>query len=172
MKANVQKPAALWEKLKKNKYVLAVIVLGLVLILWPGEKKERAAVEKSEQPEFSVAEEEAKIAEALSGIEGAGKVNVVLTLKTGSEQVLAKNEDKSVSGTENEEIKISPVIVSKGSANQEPVTLKYIYPEYQGALVVAEGADNAEVRLQLTKAVSGLTGLGASKITVTKMKES
>lgn len=172
MKNSVQKPAALWEKFKKNKYVLAVIAVGLVLILWPGEKKAITTTEKSEQPEFSVAAEEEKIAEALSGIEGAGKVKVVLTLKTGTEQVLAQNEDKSISGTENEEISVSHVIVSKGSANQEPVTLKYIYPEYQGALVVAEGADNAEVRLQLTKAVSGLTGLGSSRITVTKMKKS
>jgi stage III sporulation protein AG len=49
--------------------------------------------------------------------------------------------------------------------------VKYVYPEFQGALVVAEGADDATVRLAITKAVAGLTGLGSDRITITKMQD-
>ena len=170
----------LFEKLKKNKYVLVVILVGLVLILLPtgGTARENAATsEKSARTEFSVEEQERKISGALSEISGAGKVTVILTLKTGTEQIIAIDEEnsESVSGGENQERKTekstSAVIISSGSSIEDVVTLKYIYPEYLGALVVAEGAGNATVKLQLTEAVAALTGLGTNKITVTKMRD-
>ena len=39
-----------------------------------------------------------------------------------------------------------------------------------GAVVVCSGADDARVRLTVTNAVAGYTGLGSDKITVMKMK--
>lgn len=41
---------------------------------------------------------------------------------------------------------------------------------WAGAVIVCEGGDNAAVRLQLTRAVSSLTGLSSDKITVVKGK--
>lgn len=173
--------AKIWEKIKKNKYVAAVLVIGLVLILLPtsipSNKKETVA-ENNSALEFSLREQEVRIAAALSEIEGAGGVSVVLTLKSGTEQVLAVDEDVSGSESsgdgEKEESSIerstSTVIIQSGGSTESPITLKYIYPEYLGALVIAEGADNAAVKLQLIKAVAGLTGLGTDKIIVTKMK--
>jgi stage III sporulation protein AG len=173
--------AKIWEKIKKNKYVVAVLLIGVILIAiptsLPTEKKE-AAAENNGDLEFSLRDQEARIAAALSKIEGAGTVSVVLTLKSGTEQVLAV--DEKVSGSESSgegekeensiERSTSTVIIQAGGSTESPITLKYIYPEYLGALVIAEGADNAAVKLQLIKAVAGLTGLGTNKIIVTKMK--
>lgn len=167
------------EKLKKYKFVLLVLLLGVVLILLPTGKDAKTEQPQAGGPEgaaFSLAEEEARIAEALSKIDGAGKVKVVLTLKTGVEQVLAYDtEEKEKRDPVGEDAELSKnasaVIISQGSSVQKPVTLKYIYPEYQGALVVSQGAGNAEVRLQLNRAVSALTGLGSDKITITKMND-
>ena len=47
---------------------------------------------------------------------------------------------------------------------------KTLYPVYQGAVVVCEGAERAAVRLAIVEAVSSLTGLGSDKISVIKMK--
>ncbi|NLA87843.1 MAG: stage III sporulation protein AG [Clostridiales bacterium] len=172
----------IWGLLKKNKYVMAVLLVGLVLILLPtGSPAAKKNTDRGSvsQTAFSLSEEENRIAAALSKIEGAGKVAVVLALKCSEEQVLAKDESESRSyggsadsPEESVEKNSDTVIVSAGSSNQTPVTLKYIYPRYQGALVVCEGADNAAVRLQITKAVSGLTGLGTDKIIVTKLNKS
>ena len=172
----------IWGLLKKNKYVMAVLLVGLVLILLPtgSPAAKKDAVHTPEaQTAFSLSEQENRIAAALSKIEGAGKVMVVLTLRCSEEQILAKDESESRSaggsGDSPEtsvEKSSAVVIVSAGSSNETPVTLKYIYPQYQGALVVCEGADNAAVRLQLVRAVSGLTGLGTDKIIVTKMNKS
>lgn len=172
----------IWGLLKKNKYVMAVLLVGLVLILLPtGAPAAHKNADRSTgaQTEFSLSEQENRIAAALSKIEGAGRVTVVLTLQCSEEHIPAKNESESRSssgGGESPETSMerssSVVIVSTGGSNETPVILKYVYPRYQGALVVCEGADNAAVRLQIVRAVSGLTGLGTDKIIVTKMNKS
>ena len=165
-----------WVKLKSNKYAALVLALGLVLILLPtGGKKERAEPEITDSTDFSLEEEQRRIAGALKRIDGAGDVEIVLTLKTGTQAVVATDTDVSsaVDGDgRKEDTSVSTVIISQGSSTETPVTLKTVYPEYQGALVVAEGAGNAEIKLRLTEAVSGLTGLTTDRITVVKMKSS
>ena len=48
--------------------------------------------------------------------------------------------------------------------------MKYIYPVYLGAAVVAEGADRASVKMAITEAVSAVTGLEPWQISVIKMR--
>lgn len=185
MKGKVTSEAVgkIWEFIKKNKFVMVVLLVGLVLILVPTSgslaKKDTGTAGKATPADFSLSDTESHIAAALSKIQGAGKVTVVLTLKSGTEQVLAKDETESstTSGKSDpaqtsSQHSSSVVVVSSGSSVQNPVTLKYIYPEYLGALVVAEGADDAAVKLQLVRAVSGLTGLGTDRIVITKMNKS
>ena len=62
------------------------------------------------------------------------------------------------------------MVLSRGSSSQETVTVQEIYPQYQGVLVVCPGGDDPEVRLQLTQALSALTGLGADKISISEGK--
>lgn len=166
----------IWEFIKKSKYVLAVLFVGLVLILLPKENEEKLQENTSRlSREFSLSEEEMRISKALSEIDGAGKVTVVLTVKSSEETVIAKNTESYAlqeEGETRQETSTSVVIISEGSQKEAPVTVQVIYPEYQGALVVAEGAENAEIRLRLTQAISDLTGLSSEKITVVKMKSS
>ena len=66
--------------------------------------------------------------------------------------------------------KAETVLVNQGNSQQSAVTKGLLYGKYRGAIVLAEGADSASVRLQLTEAVSALTGLNAGNICVLKMK--
>ena len=45
-------------------------------------------------------------------------------------------------------------------------------PKMEGALIVAEGANNAEVKTNIIQAVEALTGLSTHKIQVLEMKSS
>ena len=60
------------------------------------------------------------------------------------------------------------VTVSRGGGSEDIVVTQQLYPVYQGALVVCQGADQAAVRLAVTEAVSALTGLSSDRITVVK----
>ena len=62
------------------------------------------------------------------------------------------------------------MLVSDENGDQVPIVIKVDQPIYKGALIVCEGADRAAVKLDIIRAVSGLTGLGSDKISVIKMK--
>lgn len=170
----------LWEKLKKNKYVLAVMLLGVILLLLPTGGRGSGSTASGNtstfsEVVFSLEEQEKRLSEMLSAVEGAGETEVMLTLKTSTEQILAQDAvtaSADRSGETEVENSISTVIISSGSGLESTVTLKYIYPEYLGAIVVSEGAANASVKLALTRAIAAATGLSSDKITVIKMKNS
>lgn len=158
-----------WKLLDQYKYVLIVIAAGILLLLWPSGEAERGTADAAApgvQEEFDLEALEEKLSRTLSQIEGAGKVTVTLTVKNGMEQVLASDRTTSVTerGSSVEE---ETVLVNHGSG-QETVPLTRRYPTFQGALVVCEGADDIQLRLLITQAVSSLTGLGADRITVCK----
>ena len=158
----------LWKLLDKYKYVLLILAVGLLLLLWPmGEKgtaEENASTAASE--DFDLAALEEKLSKTLSLVEGAGKVTVTLTVKSGMEQVPLTDRSTSVTdrGTSGEE---KTVVINTGSGQEVMVRVQRS-PVFQGAVVVSEGGDRAEVRLLLTQAVAALTGLGTDRITVCK----
>ncbi len=158
----------LWKLLDKYKYVLLVLAVGLVLLLWPtGEKeqpKESASNHAAE--DFDLAALEEKLSQTLSQVEGAGKVTVALTVKSGTEQVPLTDRSTSVTERGNS-VEEKTVVINTGSGQETVVRLQR-GPVFQGAVVVSQGADQAEVRLLLTQAVSALTGLGSDRITVCK----
>ena len=151
------------------KYVLIVVIAGIVLLLWPsGEKRQTREVSGTAdlQESFDLNALEEKLSRTLSQVEGAGEVTVTLTVKNGMEQVLASNRSTSVTERGNS-VEEETVLVGSGG-DQKAVLLTQRYPTFQGALVVCQGGDDALVRLQLAQAVSALTGLGTDRITVCK----
>ena len=160
---------AVWKALDRYKYVLIVIIAGIVLLLWPSGEPQRSAGTDSGldvRETFDLEALEEKLSRTLSKVEGAGEVTVTLTVKSGMEQVLASDRATSV-GERGSSVEEEIVLVNTGNG-QGTVLLTQKYPTFQGALVVCEGGDSAEIRLLLTQAVSALTGLGADRITVCK----
>jgi len=158
--------------LKKYKYVTLIIVIGIVLILIP--PKESTSKEKSVSApalEFDLADEEARIAQAISKMTGAGKVTVVLTLQSTMETVyqtdMTERSDVGQSTQRNDK-ETRTVTVSAGSGAEQAAVVRKKYPIYQGALIVCDGADRPDVKLNIVGAVSSLTGLPSNKITVVK----
>lgn len=161
------------EKLKKSflqyRSFLLVIAVGLFLLMLPSKPAQQT--EKTEQvstqESFSVEEFEAKLAQTLSKIDGAGKAEVVITVKSTGMKLLARDTSKKSDGTQSS----STVTVGKGGAVQDVVEIDSYMPQFQGALIVCAGGEDPQVRLAITNAVSALTGLGADKISICKSNE-
>ncbi len=173
MKLKWKLPSAdrVFELLKRYKYVLIVILAGVLLLVWPsgekdGETAERTSGLTGAEEDFSVEALETRLGEVLSRVDGAGKVSVVLTVRSGMERVLAT--DATVEQSEGENRREETTVVISTGSGQEAVLVTQRYPTFQGALVVCQGGGDPEVRLLLTKAVSALTGLGSDRITVCK----
>ena len=158
-------PKAIAQKLEKFKYPALILLLGMVLILWPSKQKqpEEAPVPELTESAPSIEEE---LEDILSCIDGAGKVRVLLSLRTGDETVY-QTDTASTKGQDTESRTVTTVMAG---SEDVPVVRQTVYGQYRGALIVCQGADSPSVRLQLVNAVAGLTGLPADRITVIKMK--
>ena len=158
-------------KLRQFKYPALILLLGLVLILWPGRQKqpepEQTAQTVQPEPERSV---EAELEGILSCIDGAGPVRIFLTKRTGDETVYQTDETRN-KNADAESVASSTVLAHGSGGGDVPVERKTVYAEYRGALIVCAGADSPQVRLDLVNAVAGLTGLSTDRITVVKMKQ-
>ena len=154
--------------ISKYKYVLLILALGVVLMCIPVSKEEKNDIDSSEkfQQEDSM---EDRLEEILSQLQGAGKVEVILTIAEGERILYQYDEDRDISEHGTSEKK-DTVIISDNNRNESAVITQILPPIYRGAIIVCQGADQASVRLAIVEAVSKATGLGADKICVLKMK--
>ena len=157
------------EVLSRYKFVLLAAALGAALLLWPTGPgaPETADSRAPDSGAGAVREMEEAMEAILAEISGVGRVDVMLTLQSGSELVLAQDSSLRYSGSvqspDNYERRSDAVTDSGGV-----VVTQEKYPQYRGALVVCDGGGSDAVRLQVVEAVSALTGLGSDRIAVVK----
>lgn len=155
------------ELVKKYRYVLLVLLLGICLMALPDRKEPEYEVQQTERVEETNLQD--ALAVTLSLIEGAGKVEVLLTEAEGQRILYQTDEDIS-SGGSSSDVRTDTVLIS-GSDRTETGLIRQIQPPvYQGAIIVCQGGDSPKVRLSIVEAVMSVTGLSSDNITVVKMK--
>ena len=159
---------------KKYKYVALVVLAGVVLMLLPSGKGAQQTV--SEQPVnvsevYSLAETEKRLEQLLGRIRGVGQVQVMLTLHSGETLSLAEDSSATLGSGGDVRQDSQVLTVNRGSGKQEVVVTRRLYPTYQGAVVVCQGAGDSRVRLRVLETVSVLTGLSSDKISVVQWKQ-
>lgn len=190
-----------WKSFFKNKNNLLILVLAGVLLLvinLPTEKGTEKSSTKSKQTDSesgsiskpSAGEEdlqeycsylEEKLTKVLSKLEGAGKVEVMISMKSSEEKILEKDQSVSRSGTEENDSqggtrKISSfdsresTVYDSGSSQSQPYVVKVLVPEVEGVIVIAQGAGTGNVSKNISDALQALFGIEAHKIKVVKME--
>jgi len=107
---------------------------------------------------------ENKLEDTLSSALGIGKVNVLITLSSISNQEIAYETTTTVNAGITETVK-KPILV-----NGEPVVTKELYPEIIGVLIVAEGADDYLTQYNIVSVTATLLKVSTDKINVLTMK--
>jgi stage III sporulation protein AG len=149
---------------KKNKYIILILLAGIVLMCFPvGQKKTSENISVIPLMEEITTEE--RLSQILSQVDGAGEVQVLLTVSSGEQTIYQTNGSYS----ENNESS-NTVTVTDGKRNEQGLIKQVNPPTYLGAVVVCRGAESPAVRLAIIDAVSKITGLGSDKISVLKMK--
>ena len=155
--------------LKKYRYALLVILAGILLLTLPGQEANVEDAADSIPKKETEPTLERDLAEILSLIDGAGRVEVLLTSVKGEETVYQTDED--ISSGEHSADQRSDTVLITGEGRLETGLIKQINPPiYRGAVIVCQGAGNPQVRLSVVEAVMSVTGLTSDKITVLKMK--
>lgn len=153
--------------LKKYRYVVIVLLAGVLLMMLPGKKQEPQfkSVQETPSEETHTPDTQEALADILSQIDGAGQVRVLLTKAVGETTIYQTDEDAGSNS-----IRTETVILSDSERGQEGLVRQVNPPIYQGAVILCQGADSAAIRLMIVEAVADATGLTADKISVLKMK--
>lgn len=163
------------EKLKCDKKRLFIIVAGIVGILLlvvsefiPEGEENVEITENDDEMSFTSYEKdiEERLKNLLESIDGAGKVQVMVTIESGDEKVYATESKKS----ENNEEKNYVLVDIEGS--DSGLLLKIAQPEIRGVAIVCQGADSPTVRNAVVGAVTSVLGISSNRVNVSKMKNS
>ena len=171
--------------------IILVVTIIIINTIWGGNesKKEEKTTQynsvqlvNSDVESVETSEDtEKSIKQILSKINGVGKVEVLITYSESSQVVAMYNEKNNESQTKEEDKSGGTRTIQENTTDKEivykeengkkvPVTEKVVMPKMEGALIVAEGANNAEVKTNIIQAVEALTGLATHKIQVLEMK--
>lgn len=182
-------------KKKIENILVFIVILAITIVainyIWNGDESSKSSNEVPEaensnsvvqvSTNTSYDENEEKLANILSNIEGVGKVKVLLTYSQTSTYLPIYNENlKASNTTETDSAGGSRTVTESDSqkeviykedesGNREPVTQSIISPKIEGAIITAKGADNADVKTAIVQAVEAATGLATHKIQVFKM---
>lgn len=148
--------------LGKYKYLVLVLLVGVGLMLIPSQNETDVSQVTAEEAYVETDSVSAELEDILSNIKGAGKVRVMLTVKMG-EQTIYQTDTPATDRQDT-------VIITGDDRSQSGLIQQVISPVYRGAIVLCQGADSASVCLAIKEAVSKVTGLDTSQISVLKMK--
>ena len=155
--------------IKNYRYAVIILLIGIVLMVLPTKKNDNKAISDPKEVMEETCDIDTSLEQILSKIEGAGNVQVFLSIAAGEETVYQTDSNQSVS-EDNSTTKIDTITITGSDRNQSGLVKQINPPIYQGAVIVCEGADSAAVRLAIVDAVSKVTGLSSNRISVLKMK--
>ena len=153
-------------KNKNNQLICLIFIIGVVLMVAAGGygSKEKAV---SNVKEITAADEEKRLSDILSQIDGTGEVSVMITYYSSSEKDIAY-ETKTASREDKSELsEDKKAVMSDG----EPMVVKEVYPRVKGVIVTAQGAGNAAVRSAISEAVSASLDVPVHRICIFKKEE-
>lgn len=170
--------------------LLVILIIGIILIIIGDIFIQNKNIRKSSiEPETMLNNQknidldygsvlEKKLEDILSQLKGVDSVKVMITLEDTVEKIPAFNTTKnnettneldSQGGTREilrEDMTVQVVTSSEGSL----IVLKEIKPTVKGVIVIAEGAEDLEVKETLYEAVKTVLGIPGNKVEVYSSK--
>lgn len=173
---------AIWTKYGYNIFIFLGLI-GIFLISADNifvKKEPVENIKNAASDELYRKELEVQLTEILSQVNGAGDVQIMITLESGEENIYVRQEkttddiqtvsaDVSLHTTERSTYENEIVLVNDGSYRTALVE-KTMRPAVQGVVVVCQGADNIQVVSNITNAVCVVLNVPSNRVCVIKMK--
>lgn len=172
------------KKLKNIKHIeiiICIIFIGLLLLIYfygfSGTSKGSVETIGTNTGELAFTsssvfakETEEKLEKIISNLKGVGSASVMVSVKSGSEIVIANSitEEKVISSdgeSQNVTIVKTPIIVTE-DGESKPIVLMEVLPTIQGVIVVAEGAEDTMVKLNIYRAIQAIITVASENIQV------
>ena len=162
---------------KKNIILIGIAILIIIFLLisefLTSDNTEAVSKENTEIYSSQYIEKNEKELKALlENISGAGEVKVMITLENCYENVFAtgyKEKYDNKTDSQKSESEEEYIIIKNGSNNEECLVVKVYEPTIKGVAVIAQGADNVQVKNAITQTVCALFDISTAKVSVEKM---
>lgn len=161
----------------KLKTLVPILVLGICALLilksLPTSTKVSSASGSEDGVSYTSSLEyiailEDKLNKVLSGINGAGKTQVMITIDSSPILTIAKNEETktvSSSGGSTTTTTSEPIYVT-ANGKSNPLIIGETLPEIKGVIVVSSGASDVRVKMDIINAVRTALGISSDIIEV------
>lgn len=174
---------------KKVRLITIIGVVGILLIflsqfLGNGDsgKKQQSNSEKTFSAEEYAARLEERLGTLIAQIDGAGKAEVMITLKNSGEirylKEISTESDNSQSMEENGKTSASyhlnrseEYLVLDGADGRQVLEETRLEPEIQGIVVICEGGGSPITQEKILDAVSKLFGISSARVHVSKLAD-
>ena len=182
------------EKMPKKNHLLILFLVGLLLFVavFPFPASDQSGADTVESTSAASVNEgsttlgkyesylEEKTADILKQVDGVGDVTVMITLKSGGQKIIEKDQSGSSQTTEEEDSEGGKRTVEESTSDKTsiyeqdsdgssaPYVSKELSPEIEGVVVIADGGGNAVTAQNITEAVQALFGVEAHKIKIMK----
>ena len=167
----------------RNIFLLLVLILGILLMLagsllnMAPKAEQMPTLQELPVPPGEPEDATARaLEEILEHIDGISKVRVFITYASSKEGVYALSADESSRSTLEQDQEggtrqidettssKNQVILRDGGGGEKALLLKEKMPEVKGVLVVANGAENSRLRLEVMRAVQSVLNLPLHRI--------
>ena len=199
----MQEKVKQWLKNRNNLLIIVLVGILFMVISLPDAKTDKSVDTSSEnvtsefnnmglekEPEIEAWQEETaqyveqlekRLSELLTRVEGAGEVEVIITLRSSIERVVEKDIGIQQSETKEADAQGGNRTVGSASTNEgtvyvtegsssAPYVVKTISPAVEGVVVLAQGAGSGSISNELSEAVQVLLGVEAHKVKILKME--
>ena len=173
-----EKYEAFLKKITNTKALLVILLLGIGLMLLPGQDK-KDGEKATEQPSGTVISTvdyekklEKRLSEMLESMEGLSRVRVMITLEDSGEVYYAQDRasnEKDSGGTLSDRSTQSDeafVLKNDSGGGQSPLVLKTKMPRISGVLVTAKGKESVGTVNDITGAVRAVLDVPAHRVKI------
>lgn len=185
MRMEKQNMISKWKKLRKDQILIGILAGVLLLVVaFPHETEPEKQTEVKQEQAVVMAEQDTQIAwmerklrSILEQVQGVGKAQVMITVKSYGKKLVEKDtsiseeEDRNGENGETSTMRTENTTVYQrdGDGNEIPFVTEERAPEIEGVLVAAQGGNDLVVAENIRDAAMVLFGVEAHKIKVMKL---
>lgn len=168
---------------KGRRMIIIIGIAGMALILLssilPRQPSNETAAQTQQNVSNSQYEQllEQRLIKLISGINGAGKTNVLVTLENGEENIYAVNKEDSQdiseqwtdSGQKNQDNSKEnrqDIVIIEQDGDEQPVITTTVEPRVKGVVVVCQGGGIATVKSKISQAVTTALNISSDRVCV------
>lgn len=152
------------KNLKGKELILAVLVIGVMLVIYFSSLSPAAATESESSQVAGYCEKiEKELIDAVKKLSGDDDAKMTISWNGSVEKVLATE----TSGSGNDS---TSVVIVASNGNSSPYVVKEIYPAAVGAIVVAKLQNGTQTKLDLIMMISTILDISPENVAVYNTK--